>query len=266
MKKVLVFLSLVLMGIALMGCENGDGNVFTFKLFEDTEEYITMVTEAGYAPYEYIENGEIKGVDIELGKEIAKKLHKNLRVINKNFDVLLIDIAAGNGADFSFAGMTPTPERAKQVLFSNPYYDDAENSQVVLLKSDSSISTLADLNSSSVRTGAQLGTVQDELLNKFAPSSNKKIVQSLDELFGELKEGFRDAIFTEKQVAEAFINQNGGAGQYKMIENIAPEYSTSAGAVKLGNTELMNVINEVIAECLASGKIEAWFIEHTQAE
>ena len=46
------------------------------------KEELTLVTEAGFAPYEYYSNGEIVGVDIEIAQKIAKNLGKKL-VIKK---------------------------------------------------------------------------------------------------------------------------------------------------------------------------------------
>lgn len=61
MKKVLL---LVFMLIFLVGCGKN-------------ENELIMVTEAGFAPYEYYDNGEIVGVDVDIANEIAKKWVKN---------------------------------------------------------------------------------------------------------------------------------------------------------------------------------------------
>ena len=59
MKKIWV-LCLVCV-ICLTGCGKSD----------DT---LIMVTEAGFAPYEYYDDGEIVGVDIDIAREIAKEM------------------------------------------------------------------------------------------------------------------------------------------------------------------------------------------------
>ena len=61
MKKVLL---LVFMLIFLVGCGKN-------------ENELIMVTEAGFAPYEYYDNGEIVGVDVDIANEIAKEMGKN---------------------------------------------------------------------------------------------------------------------------------------------------------------------------------------------
>ena len=62
MKKILILLSICL--IALCGCKKND-------------KEIVMVTEAGFAPYEYYDENNIVGVDVEIAKEIASALGKN---------------------------------------------------------------------------------------------------------------------------------------------------------------------------------------------
>ena len=49
--------------------------------------YITMVTDAAWAPYEYIgANGEVTGCDIDLGQAIADALGVELKIVNASFE------------------------------------------------------------------------------------------------------------------------------------------------------------------------------------
>ena len=54
-----------------------------------TDDELIMVTEAGFAPYEYYNNGEIVGVDIDIANEIAKELNKKLVVKDVSFDFVI---------------------------------------------------------------------------------------------------------------------------------------------------------------------------------
>jgi ABC-type amino acid transport substrate-binding protein len=63
MKRVFFIIVFI---ILLTGCKKDDNT-------------LVLVTEAGFAPYEYYENGEIVGVDIEIANEIAKELGKKLK-------------------------------------------------------------------------------------------------------------------------------------------------------------------------------------------
>lgn len=79
---------------------------------------------ADYAPYEFEHNvngkSEYAGIDIDLAKKIAKDNHLKLKIVNMQFDSLLGAIKTGK-VDLIISGMTPTPEREKEVDFSNPY-------------------------------------------------------------------------------------------------------------------------------------------------
>lgn len=90
-------------------------------------------TEAGFAPYELrVGNGFI-GVDIEMCAHIAKKLGKELVIINMNFDALPTAVSTGK-VDMICAGMTVTDERKQNMDFSDDYVTGAK--QVALVRVD----------------------------------------------------------------------------------------------------------------------------------
>ncbi|PKK92601.1 MAG: amino acid ABC transporter, partial [Tenericutes bacterium HGW-Tenericutes-6] len=151
MKKLFIFILLIAGTISLTGCSNSS-NVFDFILDDSYTEFVTMATSADYPPYENIvEDADgkntVAGVDIEIGKAIAKALGKNLRVVHKGFDFLVEDVRAGK-VDFIIAAMTPTPSRALIVDFSKSYYTEETVSQVVLIHKDdaATFQTIEDLN------------------------------------------------------------------------------------------------------------------------
>ena len=119
MKKIVIILLIIL---GLTGCGKNSNE-------------LVMVTEAGFAPYEYYENGEIVGVDIDIAKEIAKELGKELVVKDVAFDSIINEVKTGK-ADFGAAGISYTSERAEQVDFSINY---SVSKQVVVVKENSKI-------------------------------------------------------------------------------------------------------------------------------
>ena len=184
MKKLLVVVVLSLVSLLMFGCQNSS-NVFDFVLDESYDGYVTMATSADYPPYENIVEGAdgkntVEGVDIEIAKVIAKKLNKNLRVVHKGFDFLVEDVRSGK-IDFIIAGMTPTPSRSKIIDFSKSYYTEESVVQVVLIHKDNQAlyQLIEDLNSQSVRVGAQTGSIQAEFAETFTPLATAKIVQDL---------------------------------------------------------------------------------------
>ncbi|NLK12525.1 MAG: amino acid ABC transporter, partial [Candidatus Phytoplasma sp.] len=90
LKKFKMVILLLFLAVFLTACSDGSSNIFTFKLDESYNEYLTMVTSADYPPYENIVFVDgvstVEGADIEIAKEIARSFGKNLRVVHKSFD------------------------------------------------------------------------------------------------------------------------------------------------------------------------------------
>ena len=77
---------------------------------------LVMATNATFDPYEYIENGEIVGIDAEFAKALCDKLGYDLHIEDMEFDSIIAAVNSGK-ADFGMAGMTVTPERQEQIDF-----------------------------------------------------------------------------------------------------------------------------------------------------
>ena len=92
---------------------------------------LVMATNATFDPYEYIENGEIVGIDAEFAKALCDKLGYDLEIEDMEFDSIIAAVVSGK-ADFGMAGMTVTPEREEQIDFTDTYCTAAQN--IIVLK------------------------------------------------------------------------------------------------------------------------------------
>ena len=92
---------------------------------------LVMATNAAFDPYEYIENGEIVGIDAEFAKALCDKLGYDLQIEDMEFDSIIAAVVSGK-ADFGMAGMTVTPEREEQIDFTDTYCTAAQN--IIVLK------------------------------------------------------------------------------------------------------------------------------------
>ena len=108
MKRVFKLLVIVLSVFLLSGCET------------ETKGKLTMVTEAGFHPYEYYSNGEIVGVDVDIVRRIAEYLDLELEVKDVHFDSIISEVKTDK-SDIGAAGISFTEERAKQVDFTINY-------------------------------------------------------------------------------------------------------------------------------------------------
>ncbi len=257
LKKALNLTLAIIAGVAALSataCAES-GNVFTYVIDASYDEYIVMGTSADYPPYEWPMEVDGKqtlvGLDIEIAKLIAAGLGKNLKVVNKGFDFLLEDLEAGK-VDFVMAGMTPTEDRALRVDFSPVYY---ESIQVVLIQADmiTTYVSIESLNLATVKVGAQLGAIQQELAETSFPLAQKQYIQQIPDLVIRLRDGQIDALIMEKAVADGYV-VNYPELNIATIEIGDPD-GGSAVAVQKGDTELLAAINAVLNGLIADGTI-----------
>lgn len=238
MRKILV-LCLVCV-ICLTGCGTRD----------DT---LVMVTEAGFAPYEYYDNGEVVGVDVDIAKEIAKEMGKELVVKDVAFDSIINEVKTGK-ADFGAAGISYTDERAKQVDFSINY---STSNQVVVVKSSSDIKDINNIDGKKI--AVQLGSVADTYVTSNFKNSEiireKKYLAAIE----DLKDGKADCVVMDELPAKEMVKNNNDI--MILSGNLA---SDSYGMiVKKGNKKLLNAINKVLNKLKEDGNIDRYVINHT---
>lgn len=238
MKRLVI---LIMCFLLLCGCTKDNGT-------------LVMVTEAGFAPYEYYENGEITGVDIDIAKEIASRLGKKLVIKDIDFDSIINELNSKK-ADFALAGLSVSPEREKEVDFSVEY---AESKQVVIAKKSTSIKTLNDLKNKTV--SVQLGSVADTYASEEIEGA--KVVQQKKFLSAseDVKSGKSDYMIMDALPASELVKNN---NELKIldIELFTDKYAV---AVAKGNKELLNEINDILEDLINSGKINEYIINHTK--
>ncbi len=79
---------------------------------------LTMATNTGYEPFEYVRDGEIVGYDIEMAILFCEAFGYKLELLDMNFDAIIPSIQSGK-CNFGGAGITITPERQESMLFSD---------------------------------------------------------------------------------------------------------------------------------------------------
>lgn len=240
-KKILSICLVFILTLILSGCGKNKNEII-------------MVTEAGFAPYEYYENGEIVGVDVAIAKEIAKELGKKLVVKNVDFDSIVSELKSGK-ADFAAAGMSITEERKKQVDFTIEY---VTSNQVVVVKKDSSLNDITQLDGK--RIAVQLGTVGDSYVTENYKNSEinrqKKFLVAAE----AVKNNKADCIVMDQIPAQQLVSQN---PELKILDGIL--FKDSYGmAVKKGNTELLDAMNTVLQRLIDEEKIEEYIIEYSK--
>lgn len=243
MKKNFILLIILLLSLSfiLYGCGK-------------KENQIIMVTEAGFAPYEYYEDNEIVGVDIDIAKNIADYLGKELVVKDIAFDSIINELNSDK-ADFAAAGMSITEERLKSVDFSVEY---AVSKQVIIVKKGyDKIKTLEDLSDKTI--SVQLGSVADSWVEENYPKSTIKSQKKFLAAAEDVKVGKSDCLIMDYLPAKEMVDNNSEL-EILDIEVFTDKYAI---AVKKGNEDMLNAINFVLGNLMEEGKIEEYIINHS---
>ncbi|MCI6990750.1 MAG: transporter substrate-binding domain-containing protein [Clostridiales bacterium] len=213
---------------------------------------LTMSTNAQFPPYEMVaDDGSFEGIDIEIAAAIAEKLGLELQVDDMDFDSALL--AAQNGkSDMVMAGVTITDERLAVMDFSDTY---ANGVQVVIVKEDSDITSIADLE------GKMIGTQQGTTGYIYCSADPE------DDGFGEdhvtayadgatavqaLINGQVDCVVIDNAPAQEFVKANPGL---KILDTEFTNEDYAIGVAK-GNTALLDAINTALKELIADGTVQ----------
>ncbi len=256
MKKLFALSLAMVMLVSLAGCgstpsnDNGE-NQSGFSTV--VKGKLTMATNAAFPPYEYIEGGQVAGIDAEIAAAIAEKLGLELQIDDMEFDSITEAIKGGK-ADIGLAGMTVTPDRQEEVDFTVSY---ATGVQVVIVKEDSAITSVADLfkEGASHVVGVQRNTTGDILTTGDIEEKGFGTIDRYSkgaEAVQALKTGKVDCVVIDREPAKAFVAEVEGL---KILET---EYVNEdyAAAMSKTNPELYEAVNQTLQDLIADGTIQ----------
>ncbi|PTF10124.1 transporter substrate-binding domain-containing protein, partial [Staphylococcus devriesei] len=239
---IAILISMTLIYIQPMAQADEDA---TWKRIKESGE-LKVGLSADYAPLEFEKtvNGksEYEGVDIELAKKIAKDNNVKLKIVNMQFDSLLGALKTGK-IDLIISVMTSTPERKKEVDFSEPYM---ETSNTLLIRKDD-LDKYHDLKDfSKKKIGAQKGTEQEKIAQTEIDKAEVSSLDRLPDAILALKSKKIDGLVIEKPVAEAYIKQNKELTFAKVSFNEAKKPTVIA--VPKQSPMLLEHVNKTISE------------------
>ena len=261
MKKIV---SLLLAMVLVLGC---------FALTSCGQDEIIVNTNAFFAPFEYYDGTEIKGVDVDIMNMVGEKLGKKVVFTNTEFSAIIDNVAAGKVCDAGAAGITITDIRKEKVDFSTPYYTSVQ--YVIFAADDASIKTKTVNGVEYIvweaLAGKTIGTQMDTTGWIYVDEINATKENDygyLGVLYGKgaehkpfdnaqlaadgIKSNIVDAVVIDELPAEFIVSKNSGlkalplyyAGETDAED--APVEEQYAICVTKGNTELLTAINEVL--------------------
>lgn len=228
MKKVILFLMLILSSLS----------------FAAKKLYVG--TNAEFAPYEYLENGKMVGFDIELMDAIGEELGYEIVWSNMSFDGLLPALQMKK-IDAVIAGMSQTPERQKAVTFSMPYLLFSSDEHYVIVNEESSYVKKEELNGKKI--GVQIGTMQEEFAKDLG--GLPQLYNSWTGALMDLQQNKIDAVMIADVSGEEYLKTMKGIKKIDVVEENFPGASI---ALRKGETELAEQINQAILKIDAEGK------------
>ncbi|MGC0252041.1 transporter substrate-binding domain-containing protein [Pseudactinotalea sp. Z1748] len=226
------------------------------------EGTLQVCSDVPYPPFEYYDgDGNVVGFDIDIASAIADGLGLDLEIIESSWDGLESGVALNaQDCDLTISGMTITEDRSGNMLFSDPYLDDNLG---LLATEGSGIESVDDLEGVSV--GVQAATTGDVYASE---ELGLDVVQYEDSglMLQGLQAGQVEALIGNISILGY---QAGEDPQYVFVEEIDTGEQLGIAA-QLDNTELIDAVNEVLAELRSSGGLEeieeAWFHSETPEE
>ena len=253
MKKMIsIVLAIALMAICFAGCSDAGMTVADIQ----KAGKLTIATSPDFPPFESLDdNGEVTGIEIEIMELICAELGVELVIEQMNFDSVLPGDQAGK-YDVGVSGISVTPAREKNTLFTDPYCLAA---QAIVVLNGSSITCKADLEGKTI--AVQSGTTAEAYAMENGYTFNAYTANT--DAQEALLAGKVDAwVIDDLTAADMVALYNAENPEALVVLGEAMTTEPYAFAFKLGNDELVGAINEIINKLVADGTIAEIFAKH----
>jgi polar amino acid transport system substrate-binding protein len=251
---LIAILAMLAVPLLAAGCggdnDNGGGGV---------PKQITVGSDIPYPPFEFGKSPPYQGYDIDIVNEIAKRIGTKVTYQDTSFDTIFRDLAQGK-FDMVASSTTITPERQKEVDFSQGYY---ETDQSLTVKQGSDIKSVEDLQGRTV--GAQKATTGADYAQSNTSAASVRTYGEVDDAFNALEAGQVDAVINDFSSSEDAVNSKGGL---EIVQKIVTRELYGL-AFQKGSTDLEDAVNGALTDMKKDGtytKIyEKWFKEKPPA-
>ena len=246
MKKLRVGSAVVWAAVALLaGCGK-----------KEAEKRLTMGTTANCPPF--VTRGgpagsaDVVGFDVDVARAIAEKAGLPLKIAEMDFNLLLPALAEGK-VDMVLAALSINDERRALVDFSEPYYQDR---QIVMAYAGGMVpETKEQLREMRVGylSGSNIGLAAAE---DVVGQGNVQVFATPEEMIAEMANNRLDCAVVDEPRARALLEQD----SFLMFSPVAIETSYGV-AVRKGNTNLLETVNQAIAAIAADGRRDRFAAE-----
>lgn len=229
-------------------------------------ESIKIGVEGAYKPFSYMENGQLKGFDIEIAQALCKAMDVKCELVAQDWDGIIPGLLAGK-YDAIIASMAITDERKKKVDFTNKYY----HSGAQLVVSETIAPAFASLNDQSTSEdilkvysealkgkaiGIQRGTIYDKFFSNHLKNVDLKLYDTQENVINDLAAGRVVAYLDDKVMIETFLKGQ-KPGQFVAVGPVMHQtdwFGVGAGiAIRKNEEALKQKLNDAIKKIREDG-------------
>ena len=220
---------------------------------------LKVATNPTFPPFEFQDSktGVVQGFEVDLIREMAKIMNRDLELVTISFDAILPAILSGT-VDAGASGFSITPERAKRVLFTDPFYTSGLT--IVVKKGNDAVKGFADLKGKKI--SVQIGTTSAAAAKKIENTEISNFNSAGDAILNMLA-GNADAVINDKPVTDYILAQNASLAAQTVH---LPEMATAdqfAMVVSKKNEALRDEMNAALKTLKENGKFDElhvkWF-------
>lgn len=251
----------MLTGCSSSGSSNKDSKKSSKEVESTNKKVLKVGMEASYPPFEYREDEEIVGLDVDLAKELGKELGYELEFVDTSFDGIFAGLDKGD-YDVIISAITITPDRVKKYSFSTPYI---KNYQCIVTLADAKTKPKKLEELKGLEVGYQESSTSDVYVTdnieagkiKCSVKEYSKIIDT----FSDLKTKRLDAIVCDSTVAEQYIAD----GKYEITwkQEDEPE---EFGICFPKDSELVDDFNKALKKLEKNGKLDEILSTYFAAE
>ncbi|MDR9393617.1 glutamine ABC transporter substrate-binding protein GlnH [Roseovarius sp. SYSU LYC5161] len=217
-------------------------------------EELVVATDTAFVPFEFKQDGEYTGFDIEMWQAIADDLDLEYELRPMDFSGIIPALQTGQ-VDVALAGITIKPSREEVIDFSDGYYDSGFR---LMVPSDSDISGWDDLDGKML--AVKTGTSASDWAEANLPDTELRKFPNIDNAYLELRTGRVDAAMHDTPNVLYYIATAGG-GQVKAVGDQQMAHEYGIGFPK--GSDLVGPVNEALARMREDGRYDAiyekWF-------
>ncbi|HLR27188.1 MAG TPA: transporter substrate-binding domain-containing protein [Ruania sp.] len=237
--------SIALLTAGLAGCGGGDGDGGA-EAGGDIQDTYTVASDTSFVPFEFKEDGEYVGFDIDIINEVADRVGFEIELETTNFDGIIPGLQTGT-FDIAVAGITITDERDEVVDFTSPYYKSGLRIGVPV--DNTTIKGEEDLEGLTIAT--RLGSTSANYIEENIEGATPNTYEQLDQAYLSVEGGGSDAVLYDAPNVEYYI-LTAGEDSLKTVGELL-EAQNYGIAVASGNEELVTAMNKALAEMIDDG-------------